>query len=412
MKKNDNGITITVIQSLEEWDALRPVWEQLWRQMPDASVFTAFSFLRQWWRFFPKRFRTPFILLLKDEAQEPIGIAPLMLKKVWAKGIPLRGVFLMEQNPITDRPQLLLPTRKTEQLKAIFEFLDEKRQVWDLLLLNEQVIDDDYKTVFSDAFQDDATYHFDMLPLSFEPYLVIEPGIDTWETYLSTRTKKHRKRLRYFQNRLSKEGQMTITRHSEEFELDQAILEYRKLQECSWKKNKQAATGRKTLKFYRSLSDALKSEGKIHFVFLRLNEKPIAGLIGLSYGNRYAALNTVFDGVYSQFSPGFLIGGYDMQWVIEKGEFTEYDFMSAFLADKLQWTDTFRKTCFLRTIHKRGMGKLFNFVKFQVMTTLKKVGQPCGITQGWERRFQKKLASIKTSKIEKHNNTLQAAEEQ
>ncbi len=365
--KAENIISISVIRNLADWCQLSGTWDEIWANTPDASVFNSFPFLYTCWSCLKINNCSLYILVLRDQKNQVIGLAPLMQQRIKMSGLPIKSVSFIFHNGLSDRPQFLFPQRRAEQLRAVFRFMKKHQTAWDVLDLSEQDFDSTYEESLRETFHSTSGYHTKIVEQPLQPYLTINEQTDTWEKYLATRSKNHRKKWNNKRNRLNKSGEITITRHHKIDEIDRAFQEYRAVQEKSRKRNHISRLDDKVFSFYRELSTQLLSAGGgLHILFLRNDGVPITGRIGLAYRNRYAFLQTVFDNSYDSFSPGFLIGGYDIQWVIENG-FTEYDFMSGFLSDKLLWTDTVRKISFIRVARKNTWGGLFYLMKFFIV---------------------------------------------
>lgn len=366
MKLNYNGITVSVIKTYEDWHKISNVWNEIWENSPGASVFNSFQFLSNCWKCYLKKDSSLFILMLHDENNRPIGLAPFIFRHKRIFGFSLKILVFIYQPGLSDRPQFLFSHRRKEQLKAIFRFLRDNQSDWHILELTEQVVDTEYEDALSDIFQYDKRYHMRKYRQLPQPYSDIDTAADTWEKYLTTRSKNHRKKWRNKNNRLSKIGKITLTRHVDNAEIPDSLQEYLELEKKSWKRGQEAALDQDTFEFYLKLSDKIFPEGGLHVLLLRRNCIPIAGHIGLAFRNRYAGLQSVFDEAYHSFSPGFLIGGHDIKWVIENG-FVEYDFMTGFLSDKLSWTDTIRENSFIRVIRKYAWCGTYYLAKFYII---------------------------------------------
>jgi len=411
MASDPNRIFVTEMRSLEEWDAVSQIWDDLVHKSPDASVFNSFSFLRCFYnKFLNLRSCNLAILMLKDESGNPIGAAPMIRLKKQIAGLPVNVISLMYKRVITDRTQFLVPDRSEEQLRAIFQYLQKDTKNWDVLELQEQVIDSGYESIVRSIFKDTGSYHLEIINPAIDPFLKMEFGLNGWKKYLLTRSKKHRKKWRYLQNRLLREGTVSVVRHAEGEDLFPIVAKYQELEQKSHKFGTPSAVSSQIREFYIELATALRPKGSMHFVFLLLDDTPIAGLIGMSFENRYAALTTVFDEKFSKFSPGFLVGGYDIKWAMEKG-FSEYDFMSGFLTDKLLWTDSFRVLCSLRIIRKSAWGGLFYLTKFRMIPVLRKILCKIGLDDKVEKLLGNQKWVLDKSKFEKHNIQLHSRNE-
>ncbi len=409
MQPTDKTITVAVVESLDEWARISDEWDILWEKEPQASVFNTARFLQTFWAHFMKDTGRLFVLLMRDGSQQLIGAAPFIIRRRKMSGFPVRVLSLMTHPMLIDRPQFLLPTRRSEQLSTLFSFLLKCRSRWDVFELNEQVLDADYLESLSKYFDHAARFRKDIFEFSFQPYLTIYPKITTWPDYLQTRSKKHRKKWRYIQNRINREGKLSVTRHSNLKEFPPVIREYAQIESKSWKDASHAKLNDKHYEFLLDLWAKMQPQGNLHFVFLRLDNRPMAGLIGLSFGSRYAAMQSSYDKAFHNFSPGFLIGGYDINWAIEH-RVAEYDFMSGYLSDKLLWTDTFRRTYVVRTIQKSVWSGVFCLTKFVVNPTIVKLASILGIEEFLLKTEKARMTAIKKSKFKKHNFRLRDSE--
>ena len=145
----------------------------------------------------------------------------------------------------------------------------------------------------------------------------------------------------------------------------------------SWNKKSRKVSASNTIpeetyQFFQTLASKIRPNGNLHIGFLRLAGIPIAGVIGMSFINRYVGLQTIFDDNYADYSPGFLVCGYDIKWAMENG-YSEFDFMSGFLTNKLPWTDSYRKHHVLRIFRKHAFSGCFYLAKFRVVPILRKI---------------------------------------
>jgi hypothetical protein len=400
-----NDISITLIEDLTEWESISAQWEALLEKSPEASLFNTHSFLTAWWVKRKFHLLKPMVLLLKDIHGELLGIAPLMYG--WERHLifPLRTISFIHDHTFMDRPQFILPDKKEELLQAIFQFLIENNNKWDIIQLTEQLVDTPYSTIVSTCYQNNKDYRVDIIRESFAPYLVFNSEDDSWDQYMGSRSKKHRKKWRYLSNRIHKLGQVKIERSTSSDELPIAFEHYKSIENNSWKKDTKIKISDWHFNFYRYYNEISDNNSKVHCVILWLDQTPIAAIIGLQIGKKYAALHTSFDSAYSQYSPGFLISGFDTKWAIENG-IEDYDLMSGWPSDKLQWTDLLRETSYVRVIRKKAYAGLFHFVKFSLNSSLLHIGDKTGIRQYLIRRAHRKNPPMNISKFAKQKELL------
>jgi hypothetical protein len=301
-------------------------------------------------------------------------------------GFPVNIFSLIYEDAITDRTQFLFPDRRSEQLQAIFLYFHADRDNWDVLELDEQVIDKEYESIANATFIDSCTYHQILIFPDIGPFLKMDFGADGWEKYLMTRSKKHRKNWRYLQNRLTREGTVTVTRHTGDEDLIPFATEYRELENKSRKMGNPSSLSAEIREFYLKLATALRPKGNMHFSFLRLDGTPIAGVISMSFNDRYIGLQTAFDENFSHYSPGFLVCGYDIKWAMENG-YSEFDFMSGFLTNKMSWTDSHRKLHSLHIFRKRAFSGLFYLTQFRIVPVLCQILEKIGLEASAKKFF-------------------------
>ena len=402
---NHKDITIRLISSLAEWESLSSEWDNLLAATKNASIFNAHYFLTSWWKSRKLNFEKLMILLMHDRQGDLVGIAPLLYGWYMQLCFPLRTVSFMYDDSFMDRPQFIFPNQKDELMEALFQYFLWNRKNWDTIELTEQVVGASYKDILSRSFQDASEYRIDVLRQSFAPFLIFDSEKKTWDNYLTTRTKKHRKKWRYLNNRINKIGKIRVTRHENSDDLSTAFDHFKAIEKKSWKKNTDAKISNWHYKFYKQFNKASDQENKILCVLLWLEDQPIAGIIGLKTSRNYAALHTSFDRAYGKFSPGFLISGFDIQWAIENGIY-EYDLMSGWPSDKLQWTDTMRETSFVRVIQKRAYAGLFNFIKFSINNKILDIEKKIGLRRYLEKRKERKQPPMNKSRFAKHNQKI------
>jgi hypothetical protein len=404
MTANDKGIkqiSIRLIQSVGEWKKIETIWESLWETTPNTSVLSSYRFLYSWYTYQNKYLTKPYILLLSDGSGKPIGLAPLFKIYHFLYGIPLRTITFMTDPIHCDRPNFLFPTLVEDQIKALFNFLYDCRKDWDQLLFQEQLLSETYTDAFNAKFIDQVQFGCDIIESSVAPYLSMTGTIHSWDSYLAERSKGHRKKWRNYQNRLKRIGQIQITRHTDCEGIASAIEEYKEL-ELRSSKRRYLRLRKSHIILYKELIKDIESAGKIHITFLRIDNVPIAAIIGYEYKKKYAAIHTVFDKAYSAYSPGFLVGGFDIQWAIER-RLKEYDFMGNFPSDKLRWTDSFHNTSRCRVIHKKRFGYLYFTLKFKINAKIMHIVNTNRLLLKLKYMIKKPEIKINESKFDKHN---------
>lgn len=84
MAKSPSGeqVTTSLIQTEEEWDALREKWDELYAASPTASTPLDFVWLRSWWRVYQSAFQAGELKIIAVwRATRLIGVMPLFMHR-------------------------------------------------------------------------------------------------------------------------------------------------------------------------------------------------------------------------------------------------------------------------------------------------------------------------------------------
>ena len=123
-------ITITKISNFKDFLQLNYDWNELLNRQPsDNSVFYTHEWFQCWWRNFGLDSEL-FILLARDHGKI-IGIAPLMLKKVFMRGLPARVLSFIENGNSLHNNFILETQRKREALHSILQYVMKEEKRWD-----------------------------------------------------------------------------------------------------------------------------------------------------------------------------------------------------------------------------------------------------------------------------------------
>lgn len=125
------GLSTCVVTSPRQWLALRPLWEQIATATNAGEVQQHFGFLWQWWRNFGTWLDLHLVVVMRGE--EPVAVAPLMLRHVRVGGAVLRRLELLG-SPDLGAGGALLPGRvPAGSIAALLAHLDAHGSEWDVL---------------------------------------------------------------------------------------------------------------------------------------------------------------------------------------------------------------------------------------------------------------------------------------
>ena len=183
---------------------------------------------------------------------------------------------------------------------------------------------------------------FDQVPVEDSPYLPIESD---WESYIATRPKKFRYKLRQRQQLLDSDtnGKLTksvysIPEHARPLFDDLLVVESQ-----SWKADYglELVRGRGEGQYYSKLIPYLASIGALFAIVLYIEKRPIAYSLCCSWNGWFGHLKTSFDKQFSHLSPGAIVIDLSIRSAFESGA-KEFDFLGDKDNHKLHWTDRSR----------------------------------------------------------------------
>lgn len=173
-----------VIDTLEGFEAIREVWEEIHDRDPAAGVFTSWAWFRGWLDGTPY----PWKILALRSGEEYLAFLPLGVRARSRRGVRIHE-FCMGGNPSSDHAGFLCrPERSSEVVAGLAAVLEEEN--WTILRLQ-----DVFDPKVEQLVQALAGWRFEIRrgPDRACPYLAL-PG--TWEAYLAqVPSSQHRRKF-------------------------------------------------------------------------------------------------------------------------------------------------------------------------------------------------------------------------
>ncbi|UUX94802.1 GNAT family N-acetyltransferase [Aquabacterium sp. J223] len=129
------GLTLEVLDSLDDMQALTPQWRRLLADHPGRNLFLTPAWNRAWWRTFGTG-KTLRLLAMRDGGRL-VGLAAFMLTRVRLRGLPVR-VFSTFSNPHASRNDLVVaPGYDAVVAERLAAYLAQSRHEWDVAWLQQ-----------------------------------------------------------------------------------------------------------------------------------------------------------------------------------------------------------------------------------------------------------------------------------
>lgn len=297
-----------------------------WNALLDDSIshvpFLRFEYLRTWWQHrgggeWPQ---AELVLVTAREKNQLVGIAPLFFTPDHA-GSP--ALMLLGSIEISDYLDLIVrPADLDKFLDQLLPFLLQSNlPAWQVLDLYNLL--DSSPTL--PALETAAAKHglvFSQTRLQHSPYIPL-PG--DWESYLASIDKKQRHEIRRKMRRAeSADVPARWYIVEDEATLDGEIDAFLAMMEQD--PDKQAFL---TLEMRRMLRDLIRcafEESCLLMAFMEVGGEKAACYLVFDYLNRLWVYNSGFDRRFLDYSPGWVLLGYLLQWANEQQR-AEFDFM-------------------------------------------------------------------------------------
>jgi CelD/BcsL family acetyltransferase involved in cellulose biosynthesis len=331
---NADGLQVRTYRSIEELQAIAPMWNDLLAEYPLATNFSTLEWLIPWWRAFGANQKLLVGGFFADTRL--IGLAPLAISAFpIGKMFSLRVLRLMGDGS-QDSDNLDLPVKRGYAdtfAASLLHFLENERRSWDFCALNTlppsspganalRKLIDQKKWVVNES----------RTPTSAIPL----PA--TWEDYLKQLSSKERGKVGLRARRLEKKYKIRIRKCEHEVEIDLLLQALYELHGRHWQARGVPGTLHSPARrqFYGELARLLLQRRQLELWVLELDGRIAAAQFGLRYGTTLFSLQEGFDPEFASDSVGYVLRSQVLKEVIGDG-IRSYDFLGGADESKLRW---------------------------------------------------------------------------
>ncbi len=315
-------LMITLKQHTSFPESLRTEWNVLLAQSTNDVPFLRYEYLEAWWqtRGGGEWLQASLSIITAHEDGNLIGVAPFF-HTINHAGQP--AFLLLGSIEISDYLDLIVrPQDLARFVDALLPYLlQEDQPQWAALDFYNLL---DHSPTLA-ALQDAAQRHgldYRQENLQHSPFIPL-PG--DWEAYLSGIDKKQRHEIRR-KIRRAEESELPVQWYIVE-DADSLEAEAEAFLELMAQDPEKAVfltpQMRQTMK---STIQVAFTAGSLQLVFLTVNGAKAAAYLNFDYGNRIWVYNSGLNRQYMEYSPGWVLLGYLLQWSNHQQR-TEFDFM-------------------------------------------------------------------------------------
>ncbi len=339
-------LEIARLATLDDLASVRAQWNLLAEEVP----FRSWEWLESWWRSYgddgtaPGRGRELHVLAVFDSPGSLVGLAPWYVERSAAQGRVLR--FLGSGEVCSDYLSVLAAQGwETRVATALAEWLSdppgfadwlngETQRPWDLIELTGVLANDPVLgCMFERMTERESIVH---RRKSVHCWRLALPA--TWDEYLASLSKSHRKQVRRFERRLFDTGRARLRRVEGEEDLHRglnllALLHQRRRESLG---SKGCFASARFSSFHYEVAFRLLRAGSLRLEWLELDGQPIAAEYHILGRRVVYAYQSGIEPSALALDPGTLITLATLKQSIEEGRET-YDFLRGDEPYKAHW---------------------------------------------------------------------------
>lgn len=322
---------VTEINTLNRLHSLKNKWNTLLNESYNNNMFMTLEWLTIWWKQYG-RSKELKVLIVNDEKDEVICIAPLMISKRRFLGFNLKVIELIGMDR-ADYIDFIIKNYNEKVFKAIFQHLISIK--WDLLDL--QLIPENSPTIkYLTNIATNYGFTIEKSVKETSPYVILP---NTWEEYKLALSGSKRYNLSRNERKLKKRFKAIFKEITEQVEIEKNMEIFTNMHQKLWEGRKNGFTfsNKKFKTFLFKVAQEFSKKKWLYLVLLEGDNEPIAMLYGFKYGNRLYLYLSAYDLKYRRFSPGNVIILYIIKNAIEQ-KYEIIDFLKGGEYYKSTWS--------------------------------------------------------------------------
>lgn len=371
-------MNVKVLNTDDEFASLEQEWESLLKQDDLSNNFMSFYWVHSWWKAYRPDARL-FIITVKNDDSELVGIAPLMELNFTDGGFSYTRLdFIGDGTNETNHMSFILnKAYLVDSIHCILQAIQDN-PYWDVLALtsiqNRAALRDMLRSwALRNKFyinQQEVEYAENKLPASYEQFIgKLQP--------------RFRTKLRSTTSKLEGKYDVEFGLHSSEDQKADLITLFNN-HESRWNgKGEDGAFKRnpRRVEFYRLLTLNFFREDWLRFFFLKLDGSIVAQQYCFEYKGTIYLLQEGFDFEYAQENVGNILRGYVFEYCIEN-KVVVYDFLANVNRHKRIWSNNIKKDESINIFRRNSKTSVYLLKRYLIQnskTFLKSVLPPSAV---------------------------------
>jgi CelD/BcsL family acetyltransferase involved in cellulose biosynthesis len=321
-----------IIDTSEQFMALRCEWDALLRRSVSDSVFLTHEWLSSWWKHLAEDRNLS--ILTAREGNELIGVLPLASRRARLTRMMPRCLELLGSGVIGSDylDAIVTGGREVEVMDAFASRLDDRATMLQLSQLRGQ---DHLLSRLAQRLHSN-NWAVDEAKVNVCPFIDLRGH--TWETYVGSLGPHVRKGIKRCLRNLPRNFEYRTECVETPVDAQRALDVIIRLHKKRWTggRHSEAFHSEPVNAFHREFVDLAASRGWLRLLIVYLNDQPAGALYGLRYGPTFYFYQSGFDPAFSKHSVGVATMAVAIQRAIEEGVL-EYDFLHGDEEYKFHW---------------------------------------------------------------------------
>lgn len=358
-------MNVRAVRTYEEFLSLEPVWNGLLSQSDVDSPFMTFEVVRLWWQLYGGQ--NDLLFLVAEEGGRARAIAPLKLKRIFKRGMPVRAVqFATDYFAV--RTGMIIAPGAESAVGAFIRWLKAEGPGFDILLLD--LVGKDSRTAAGlDGCIAGSGVKARKLEAAASPYIKIGSDWGVFERGLSRNLREKIKRMK---SGFDREGGCEIAVYRREG-IGAAMDDVLAVSRNTWKYRAGTAIANdknERIRFHRELVSLAAEKGWLELWILRLRGAPLAFAMNFLYGGTMYFAQTGYHEAFGRLSPGLYLLVETMKDAFSRG-CSEYDMMGKDEPYKLRFAPSVRECVKYYVFNVTARGSLLSFIECAAVPALK-----------------------------------------
>lgn len=331
-------LNTSVIDNTEAFYALRNEWDELLLDSTSNTLFLTWEWMFTWWKHLADG-RKLNIITVRQEGLL-IGIAPLtQASPNLSRMMPFKYLeFIASGNVGSDYLNFILRRRHEEDaLQAITRQISNQGSMVELTRIEgTSSFAKEVPTVirrFGGRSRELIT--------NTCPYIDIRDH--TWDSYLSSLSKRHQKNIHKRIRKVEREFNVELLHVTKDSDLQEAMVEFLDIHTAHWQSRDTvtALSNPRIASFHREFSELALHNGWLRLFQLRLDGDTAAAVYQFMYNRTYFYFQSALNSTYTRHSPGMILLALSIQQAITEGAQC-FDLLHDNEQYKYLWTNTDR----------------------------------------------------------------------